>query len=207
MWPAAPRTSRTGTRRPAESSIRHSGMAPSSGNCGVLSPPPTVKLRLRLHQGFDGSHGSHRSRSRTFRTHHVRSLLGARPFASVNHRSVGSRGNVDAMDQKPPTPAIESAHRSIWALPFDDTDRLRRRRPGIHRRAGTVRRQGRRRQVVWDNDVYAFLTATRRHRCTPVCGGSPALPPSKGSTRWSRASTRCAVSTCRTSPSSRATPA
>ena len=50
------------------------------------------------------------------------------------------------MDQKPPTAVIEAANREhLDDLPFDDTARFRRRRPGIHRRARAVRRQGGRR--------------------------------------------------------------
>ena len=63
------------------------------------------------------------------------------------------------MDQKPPTATIEAAHRDhLDGLPFDDTtdfedaDRgfIAAQQPCVVKAA-----DGR---VVWDNDVYAFLT-------------------------------------------------
>lgn len=68
-------------------------------------------------------------------------------------------GNVAGMDQKPPTQAIESAHQDNLAsllfsdtTDFDDADRgfIAALQPCVIKAA-----DGR---VVWDNDVYSFLT-------------------------------------------------
>ena len=109
--------------------------------------------------------------------------------------------------QKPAT-VIESAHRDTEQPAVRRHRRLRRRRPGIHRRARTVRRQGRRRKSgVGQRRLRVPRPAMRRPRCTPACGGRASCAPSRACTRWSRASTRSAASTCPTSASSKATPA
>jgi alkyl sulfatase BDS1-like metallo-beta-lactamase superfamily hydrolase len=77
----------------------------------------------------------------------------------VNHRTLEFRGNVHGMDQKLPTAVIESSQREhLKNLPFhdtadfEDTDRgfLAAQQPCVIKAA-----DGR---VVWDNDVYSFLT-------------------------------------------------
>ena len=63
------------------------------------------------------------------------------------------------MQNKPPTPTIEAAHREhLGALPFDDTrdfDDADRGFIGAQQPCVITAADGR---VVWDNDVYAFLT-------------------------------------------------
>ena len=55
-------------------------------------------------------------------------------------------------------------------------------------------------RVVWDNDVYAFLSGDAPTTVHPEPVAAVASwSPSRASTRWSRASTRCAASTCPTS--------
>lgn len=62
------------------------------------------------------------------------------------------------MDQKPPTPTVEAAHRDLLdALPFDDTDDFADADRGFVAalEPGVVKAQDGR--VVWDNDSYSFL--------------------------------------------------
>ncbi|MGJ4845975.1 alkyl/aryl-sulfatase [Leifsonia sp. Le1] len=62
------------------------------------------------------------------------------------------------MDQKPPTPTVEAAHRDLLdSLPFDDTDDFADADRGFVAalEPGVVKAQDGR--VVWDNDSYSFL--------------------------------------------------
>ena len=112
------------------------------------------------------------------------------------------------MDHKPPTPTIEAAHsQQLEALPFTNTSDYDDADRGFIGATRALCRQGRRRPRGVGQRCLRIPERRRAgHGASRACGGSRTWPPSRGCTRWSRASTRSAASTCPTSASSRATP-
>src|ERR1700694_2757497 len=140
-------------------------MAPSSGNCGVSSPPHNKwNSADGMSIGTTGATGS--SLTNTDLPDASWPVTTRRTFmGSVNHLSVLLRrssigGNLTSMEQKPTTAVIESAHRAhLNSLPFSDTtdfdaaDRglIAAQQPCVIKAA-----DGR---VVWANEASFFLTA------------------------------------------------
>src|SRR5215217_1917354 len=77
---------------------------------------------------------------------------------SVNHPRLSSRGNVNGMDQKPPTAVIESAHgEHLKNLPFDDIADFEEADRGFIAALSPCVIKAADGRVVWDNDAYSFL--------------------------------------------------
>ncbi len=83
-------------------------------------------------------------------------------------------------------------------LPFHDTQDFEDAERGRIGWPRPRRRHRRRRAGVWDNDAYAFLEGDAPPCVNPSLWRQGKLWRCTASTRSSRASTRCAGSTCRT---------
>ena len=171
-------------------------MVPSSGNCGVVSPPHSGELGTPAAPWVDGFHGlvadEHRLAGRIVSGHHSAYIhsVSQSPQRSVKRlrdlqREISQRfhtrrrngGNVGGMDQKPPTAVIEAAHRDhLSNLPFADTadfDDADRGFIGALEPCVVKAADGR---VVWDNDVYSFLAGDApTHGASQPVAAEPAV--------------------------------
>ena len=111
------------------------------------------------------------------------------------------------MDQKPPTAVIESAHREhLSTLPFDDTTDFHDADRGFIAALEPCVIKAADGRVVWDNDVYAFLTGDAPTTVHPSLWRQSQLCAKQGLYEVVEGIYQVRGSTCPTSPSSRATP-